>query len=112
LLQKEGFHVCVVPPTKSKLYMQALGLKTKNDTIDAEGLARMGTEQQQPFSDLYQRVYLRTNIKMKGYVAVQNKLLAMMYTLWKRNEMFEPDYPKTIREKEPESSFGLALQKP
>ena len=65
-----------------------------------------------PFSDLYQRVHLRTNIKMKGYVAVQKKLLTMMYTLWKRNEMFEPDYQKTIREKEPEPSFGLAAQKP
>ena len=49
---------------------------------------------------------------MKGYVAVQKKLLTMMYTLWKRNEMFEPDYQKTIREKEPEPSFGLAAQKP
>ena len=275
LLQKEGLRVSVVLPTKAKRYMQALGLKSKNDKIDAEGLARMGAEQQlkqwsaasslyyelrlltrqhedlqksitsftnqlhaaehgmyrfediennykemitklqtlcrqvkeaidevierdeilqekvklfcsikgvgtltaatiiaetngfalfenikqlisyagydvvenqsgdhigktkiskkgnshirrilhmpalnvvayevKPFSDLYQRVHLRTNIKMKGYVAVQKKLLAMMYTLWKRNEMFEPDYQKTIREKEPEPSFGLAAQKP
>src|SRR3982750_681802 len=46
LLQKEGFRVSVILPTKAKRYMQALGLKTKNDKIDAEGLARMGAEQQ------------------------------------------------------------------
>lgn len=46
LLQKEGFRVSVILPTKSKRYLQALGLKSKNDKIDAEGLARMGAEQQ------------------------------------------------------------------
>jgi transposase len=66
------------------------------------------TYEVKPFTDLYQRIYLRTNIKMKGYVAVQKKLLATMYTLWKRDEMFDPDYQKTIREREPKSSFGLA----
>jgi hypothetical protein len=70
------------------------------------------TYEVKPFADLYQRVFSRTGIKMKGYVAVQKKLLTMMYTLWKRNELFEPDYQKTIREKKPEFSFGLASQKP
>jgi hypothetical protein len=47
------------------------------------------------FSDLYHRVYSRTMIKMKAYVAVQRKLLILMYTLWKRNEKFNPDlYPE------------------
>jgi transposase len=40
------------------------------------------------FSNLYQRVYARTLIKMKAYVAVQRKLLIMIYTLWKRNEKY------------------------
>jgi len=44
-LQKEGFRISVVLPTKAKRYLQSLGLKSKNDKIDAEGLARMGAEQ-------------------------------------------------------------------
>jgi transposase len=276
LLQKEGFRVSVILPTKAKRYLQALGLKSKNDKIDAEGLARMGAEQQlaqwsaasphmyglrlltrqhedlqksitsfnnqlhaithgmyryedieksyqetisklqeflekvedaisetvkqnevlkqkvellcsikgvgeltaatiiaetngfalfenqkqlesysgydvienqsgdhvgktkiskkgnshirrilhmaalnmvthkvKPFVDLYQRVYPKTNIKMKGYVAVQRKLLVILYTLYKKNQKFDPDYlQKTIGEKELGPSFGLASQKP
>jgi transposase len=65
-----------------------------------------------PFCNLYQRVYCKTKIKMKGYVAVQKKLLIMLYTLWKKNEAFNKDINTSIREKEPEPSFGLASQKP
>ena len=41
-----GFRVYVILPTKAKRYMQSLGLKSKNDSIDARGLAQMGAEQQ------------------------------------------------------------------
>lgn len=44
-LFKAGFDVAVVLPNKAKKYLQALGLRTKNDKIDAAGLARMGAEQ-------------------------------------------------------------------
>lgn len=47
-------------------------------------------EDQPQFSDLYQRIYERTRVKMKGFVAVQKKLLIMMYYLWKRDEMYDP----------------------
>lgn len=46
------------------------------------------------FKDLYERVYDRTGIKMKGYVAVQAKLLKIMYTLWKKEEAFSESYDK------------------
>jgi transposase len=39
--------------------------------------------------DLYFRVFERTKIKMKAYVAVQRKLLCLMYTLWKKEEDFD-----------------------
>lgn len=45
---------------------------------------------QKPFSDLYDRVYERSRLKMKAYVAVQRKLLILVYTLWKRNEEYDP----------------------
>lgn len=50
------------------------------------------THQVAPFYQLYQRVFDRTRIKSKAYVAVQRKLLMMMYTLWKKNKMFDPDF--------------------
>ncbi len=46
-------------------------------------------DDQPVFKNLYQRVYERTGIKMKGYVAVQKKLLVMAYYLWKKNEKFD-----------------------
>ncbi|XHR92301.1 IS110 family transposase [Mucilaginibacter sp. UC70_90] len=56
-LFKAGFELAVVLPNKAKKYMQALGLKTKNDKIDAIGLARMGAEQclelWQPMDDFF-----------------------------------------------------------
>lgn len=45
-------------------------------------------DDQPQFKDLFERVYDRTKIKMKGYVAVQKKLLMMMYYLWKRGEKY------------------------
>ena len=66
-----------------------------------------------PFVQLYDRVFERTRIKMKGYVAVQRKLLVMMYTLWKKDEMFNSKTPlDNYQREEPKPSFGLASQKP
>lgn len=44
------------------------------------------------FENLYQRVYQKSGIKMKAYVAVQSKLLRLMYTLWKNETVFDPNY--------------------
>jgi len=45
-----------------------------------------------PFHQLFDRVYERTNVKMKGYVAVQRKVLVMIYTLWKKDQQFDPNF--------------------
>jgi len=37
---------------------------------------------------LYNRLFDRQKIKMKSYVAVQRKLLLLIYTLWKKNEVY------------------------
>ncbi|MEO6520420.1 MAG: IS110 family transposase [Mucilaginibacter sp.] len=59
-LFKAGFSVSVVLPNKAKKYMQALGLKSKNDKIDAAGLARMAAEQcleqWQPMADFFYKL--------------------------------------------------------
>jgi transposase len=48
------------------------------------------------FKEFYQRVYDRSGIKMKAYVAVQRKLLCIMYTLWNKQVIFEPDMNKKM----------------
>jgi len=44
------------------------------------------------FRILYERVFDRTKVKMKGYVAVQRKLLILIYTLFKKNEVYDINY--------------------
>ena len=46
------------------------------------------------FVNLNQRVFERTKIKMKGYVAVQRKLLILIYTLWRKDEIYKVEHPE------------------
>jgi transposase len=41
-----------------------------------------------PMQNLYSRIVEKQAIKMKGYVAVQRKMLMLIYTLWKKNEAY------------------------
>jgi len=41
------------------------------------------------FVNLYNRVYEKSNIKMKAYVAVQKKILVIVFALWKKNEKYD-----------------------
>lgn len=52
--------------------------------------------QETPFLRLQERVYEKTKVKMKGYVAVQKKLLLVMYTLWKHDQPYRRDYEGKI----------------
>jgi transposase len=50
-----------------------------------------------PFYNLYMRLLKRNGrIKKKAMVAVQRKLLILIYTLWNKNEAFDMDYYKQI----------------
>lgn len=61
-----------------------------------------------PFKNLYERIYEKSKIKMKAYTSVQKKLLIVIYTLWKKDEAFDPHYQNTAsRDVEPEPSFAL-----
>lgn len=42
-----------------------------------------------PLKNLHNRIVEKQAIKMKGYVAVQRKLLTLIYTLWKKNEPYQ-----------------------
>jgi transposase len=40
----------------------------------------------------YQRLENRQKIKMKAYTAVQRKLLMLIYTLWKKDQVYDPNF--------------------
>jgi transposase len=52
-----------------------------------------------PFASKYERIFERTRIKMKGYTAVQKDLLLMLFTLWKKDQVFDPDYQNQQKKK-------------
>lgn len=69
--------------------------------------------QVKPFKDLFDRTYEKHGIKMKSYVAVQKKILTMIYHLWKKNEAYDTIYQLNTQEKEQklisrENGFGEA----
>jgi transposase len=47
------------------------------------------------FNNFYNRLNNKSNIKMKAYVAIQRKLLVLIYSLWKKDEKYNPYYSRT-----------------
>jgi transposase len=64
-----------------------------------------------PFKDLYDRTYEKHGVKMKSYVAVQKKLLTMIYHLWNKNEAYDINYQTKIQEEEQKFSLGQLASK-
>lgn len=54
---------------------------------------------------LFVRLVSKHGIKMKAAVAVQRKLLVLIYTLWKKNQEFDESYSQKV--KEPQLSGAL-----
>ncbi len=87
LLHEANERVSVVLANKARKYMQSLGLNSKNDSIDARGLAQMGAQQQlecwKPVSDYCydlkkltrQRQHLQEHITL-----IKNQLFAENYS--------------------------------
>ena len=72
-LYNKGFAVSVLLPNKAKKYLQSLGLKSKNDKIDAKGLARMCAEQALPlWKPLSKNIYkLRALTRLHEDLSIQ-----------------------------------------
>lgn len=69
------------------------------------------THKVKPFLDLYERTFAKHNQKMKSYVAVQKKLLELIYALWKTERDFDQDYGKIkSKEQEPKLPFGFSAK--
>jgi len=48
------------------------------------------------FPSIYERIYRTSGIKMKAYVAIQRKLLCLLFTLWKKDEIFDPNFKSKL----------------
>jgi transposase len=57
---------------------------------EADGFSM--TRNTQQLGGFYERLYGKHNIKMKAYTAVQRKLLILIYTLWIKQESYDPNY--------------------
>ena len=55
---------------------------------------------EKPAVDLYNRTIEKHGIKMKSYVAVQKKLLVLIYHIWKKNEQYDPNYLEKINQQQ------------
>lgn len=94
--------VSVVLPNKAKKYLQALGLRSKNDRIDAKGLSRMCCEQNHPvWKPLTDNIYVlrivtRQIKSMTDHItALKNQLHALQYGMLRDNTI-EKMYLKQI----------------
>lgn len=63
------------------------------------------------FVSLYDRIMVKNKAKMKAYVAIQRKLLCLIYTLWKKNELYDPNFLRTSGNDEPKHLFPLGFEK-
>lgn len=50
------------------------------------------------FKQLFERILERSSIKMKAYVAVQRKALLLIYTLFKSDNIYDPNYKNSNQE--------------
>ena len=88
-LFEKGYDVSIILPNKAKHYLISLGLKSKNDSIDAKGLSKMGAEQcldlWQPagkyFYELRQYTRQHQNLQEQKTV-VKNQLHALEFGMY------------------------------
>ena len=73
---------------------------------------QMKTYQVGTMGALFERTFDKHGIKMKSYVAIQRKLLILVYTLWKKNEKFDENYHKktSARVEKAVTSSRLSLE--
>jgi transposase len=63
------------------------------------------------FVELYNRIMTRNTKKMVAYVAIQRKLLCLVYTLWKKNEAYDSTFGQISENDESKPLFSLGFEK-
>ena len=76
-LYKAGYKVSVVLPNKSKKHLEALGIKSKTDKADAQGLAKMGAEQHLSLWEPMDGYYYELRALTRHYQMIQETITAM-----------------------------------
>lgn len=101
-LHSIGYRLSVVLPNKAKRYLQSLGIKSKNDKIDAQGLAQMGAEQRlkqwNPLAEFYHNLRSLTRQHQslqETKTSFGNQLHALQYSMYKQ-KMVEKQLKKSI----------------
>jgi transposase len=86
--------ISIILPNKAKKYMQSLGLKSKNDKIDAQGLSRMACEQSlAEWNPLSENIYMLRLITRQiesiseQSTAVNNQLHALEHGMYRNREL-------------------------
>jgi transposase len=89
-LHKQKAHVSILLPNKARKYAECLGQKSKNDRIDAKGLAQMAAEQSldawAPLSEDFYRIRALTR-EIEGIQKIRTMLGNQMHAL--RHAMIE-----------------------
>lgn len=95
-LYSKDLKVSVVLPTKAKNYIRSTGLKSKNDKIDAKGLALMGAQQQlRLWKPLSEKIYeLRTLTRFLEdlncqLTSIKNQKHALSHSMYKLKEVID-----------------------
>jgi transposase len=101
-LHNKNCSVSVVVPNKAKKYKEALGLKSKNDRIDAKGLAQMACEQNNTtWKPLTSNIYLLRLITRQiqsvsqQATVLKNQLHALQYGMY-RDKAIEKMYARQL----------------
>ena len=101
-LHDKNCSVSVIVPNKAKKYKEALGLKSKNDRIDAKGLAQMACEQNnttwKPLStNIYLLRLITRQIQSLSQQAtlLKNQLHSLQYGMY-RDRAIEKMYAKQL----------------
>lgn len=82
---------------KGKPTISKRGNKSLRKAMHFPALAAIRSDER--FKAIFARLVSKHGIKMKGAVAVQRKLLEMMYTLYKSGQKYDKDYLKKTEEK-------------
>jgi transposase len=95
-LDDNSIDIAVVLPNKAKKYMESLGYKSKNDTIDAQGLARMGAERslpkwQRPIKSIYMlRSLCREHASLQDELTeIRNQMHALDHAYMKDDRCYK-----------------------
>jgi transposase len=75
-LANAGYQVSIILPNKAKSYLQSIGLKSKNDKIDAKGLAQMGAEKSLEIWQPIGIFYYELRVLTRHHQTIQENLTA------------------------------------